>query len=203
MSISSLHRRSLGRFSSKALFQISLIIQRSPIIQIEKTAFEKAYQKYFYEVEKELSRGPFKLSLGLLSEADSKTASTLQSNEPGQLSLEDADNAATSLIEQANSLPITDPNRNPSEKLFLVIKRPLFEFWEFPTIEYVDGSFETPLHKVFVGLLLVLRWQQTMQRPFLAVQSQIFMCLAMLHLISNRPPIRYFEFLYLDVLLSN
>ncbi|KGG50516.1 hypothetical protein DI09_67p40 [Mitosporidium daphniae] len=147
MSISSLHRRSLGRFSSKALFQISLIIQRSPIIQIEKTAFEKAYQKYFYEVEKELSRGPFKLSLGLLSEADSKTASTLQSNEPGQLSLEDADNAATSLIEQANSLPITDPNRNPSEKLFLVIKRPLFEFWEFPTIEYVDGSFETPLHK--------------------------------------------------------
>ena len=143
-----LTRNSLRHFSSKPIFQLAVVIQRSPILQSEKTAFETAYQDYFYDVERELSRGPFKLSLGLLSEADSKTTATLQSNEPDQISLKDADEKAMHLLQQANTLPFTDPNRRPNDKLFLVLKMSHSESWQFPSIAYTDSSFETPLHRV-------------------------------------------------------
>lgn len=131
--------------SASPLFNIALLIQRSPIIQLEKSKFEKAYQSYFYEVEKELSRGPFKLTFDKLAE-DSKAS--LQSNENGQISIIDADCIASEISEKLNELSTTDANRSPKDKLFLVTKKPTSLYWEFPSIDYTDTTFENPLHKV-------------------------------------------------------
>lgn len=126
-------------FSTKAnpIFYIANVIQRSPLLQRERSDFEKAYQAHWLELQKAESRGPFNI------ESSHKEAIPSSSdNDKSSMTVCVASKNAQLLLEKMHELPKTSLNRRMHDKVFLVVKEAQSGVWKFPTTAYTDETFE-------------------------------------------------------------